>query len=244
MSSDGMRQQALLKLPVTPTTRGRKSAKVKNQPAQSLRDAAYEAIKLRIITLAFKPGEYVNELQLSEMLGIGRTPVHQAIDRLMLEGQVEVIPRKGIIVKPLSVSEILEITETRLLNECYCLRRLVDRISDTDLVALGEIIKEAKACSKRRDIEQLILLDREFHLRLARLQGNEIFEDLLRNLIERSLRFWFISLNAPSHVQSVQDEHDAILAALKKRDPQAAERAMRRHIESFRMTLMHYLQHG
>src|SRR6185437_1484206 len=58
-----------------PSRRGRKPAKAKIYPAQSLRDAAYEAIKHRIITLAFKPGEYVNELQLSAMLGIGRTPV-------------------------------------------------------------------------------------------------------------------------------------------------------------------------
>jgi DNA-binding GntR family transcriptional regulator len=239
-----MRQQANLKLPIAPSRRGRKPVKAKHRPVQSLRDTAYEAIKHRIITLAFKPGEYVNELQLSEMLGIGRTPVHQAIDRLMLEGQVEIIPRKGIIVKPLSLSEILEITEIRLLNEGYCLRRVVDRASDADIAALGEILKEARAFAKKRDVEQMMLLDREFHLQLARLQGNVVLEDLLRNLIERSLRFWFISLNAPQHFESVQDEHDSILAALKKRDASGAERAMRKHIESFRTTLIQYLQHG
>lgn len=239
-----MRQQATLKLPLTPARQGRKLAKTRNSPAQSLRDVAYDAIKHRIITLTFKPGEYVNELQLSEMLGIGRTPVHQAIDRLMLEGQVEVIPRKGIIVKPLSLSEILEITEIRLLNECYCTRRVAERASDDDIAKLGQILKEAKTFAKKRNIEQMMLRDREFHLQLARLQGNDVFEDLLRNMIERSLRFWFISLNAPQHFEGVQDEHDAILAAIKKRDGQSAERAMRRHIESFRTTLLQSLQNG
>ena len=65
--------------------------------AQSLRDLAYESIKHRIITCEFKPGEYINEARVSAILGLGRTPVHQAIDRLMLDGMVEVIPRKGVI---------------------------------------------------------------------------------------------------------------------------------------------------
>lgn len=237
-----MGQQASLKAARTSSRRSRKPLK-KNAGA-SLRDEAYDAIKHRIITLAFKPGEYVNEAQLAEMLGIGRTPVHQAINRLMLEGQVEVIPRKGIIVKPLSLSEIVEITEIRLLNEGYCLRRVTERASDSDLIALGNILKDAKAAAKRRDFEQIMLCDREFHLELARLQGNEVFEDILRNVIERSLRFWFISLNAPRHLQSVEDEHDTIMAALRKRDAAGAERAMKRHIESFRSTLMQYLQQG
>src|SRR5262245_40892958 len=88
--------------------------------AASLRDAAYDAIKHRIITCAFRPGEYINELQLSSMLKIGRTPVHQALDRLMIEGLVDVIPRKGVIVRPVSLNEVLQIIETRLVNETYC----------------------------------------------------------------------------------------------------------------------------
>src|SRR6516164_373492 len=76
----------------------------RNDGSQSLRDEAYEAIKLRIITCAFKPGEYINELQLSSLLKIGRTPVHQALDRLMIEGMIDVIPRKGVIVRPVSLN--------------------------------------------------------------------------------------------------------------------------------------------
>jgi DNA-binding GntR family transcriptional regulator len=64
-----------------------------------------------------KAREYINEAYISNMLGIGRTPVHQAFDRLMLEGMVGVIPRKGVIVKPVSLDEIMQIVEVRLLNE-------------------------------------------------------------------------------------------------------------------------------
>lgn len=239
-----MRNQDGLRVAARASRRGRRLAKPKIGPAQSLRDAAYEAIKHRIITLEFKPGEYINEAQLSVMLGIGRTPIHLAIGRLMLERQVEVIPRKGIIVKPLSLSDILEIIEIRLLIEGSCARRVAERASEKDTIALAEILEESKVFAKKRDVEQMMLCDRKFHRLLARIQGNKVVEDMLELLIERSLRFWFVSLNAPNHFESVQEEHDAILSAIHKRDADAAERAMRRHIESFRATLLEYLRQG
>ena len=89
-------------------------------PRQSLRDAAYEAIKHRIMTCKFKPGECINEASVAELLGFGRTPVHQALDRLMLEDMVDVIPRKGVIVKPVILSDVLQMVDVRLVNESYC----------------------------------------------------------------------------------------------------------------------------
>src|SRR5215471_18285123 len=115
-----------------PARPGRDAAKASAR-ATSLREAAYEAIKHRIITCAFRPGEYVNELQLSALLKIGRTPVHQALDRLMMEGMIEVIPRKGVIVKPMSLNEVLQIIEVRLINEPYGARLAADHADDSDL---------------------------------------------------------------------------------------------------------------
>src|SRR5687767_10822325 len=111
---------------------------------QSLRDAAYDAIKHRIITCAFKPGEYLNEAYVSATLGIGRTPVHQAIDRLMLDGLVEVIPRKGVIVKLVSLEEIMQIVEVRLLNESYCVRLAAERAERADIAELSDIVARAR----------------------------------------------------------------------------------------------------
>src|SRR5262249_37676544 len=85
--------------------------------ASSLREAACEAIKHRITPCVSRPGESINELQLWALLKIGRTPVPQALDRLMRGGRVEVIPRKGVIVKPVSLHEVLQIIEVRLINE-------------------------------------------------------------------------------------------------------------------------------
>jgi DNA-binding GntR family transcriptional regulator len=207
----------------------------------SLRDKAYAAIKHRIITLAFRPGDYINELQLSTLLKIGRTPVHQALDRLMVEGMVEVIPRKGVIVKPISLNEVLQIIEVRLINEPYGARLASEQANDTDLADLTDVLARAKDWAVRRNVENMMLLDREFHLLIARAARNDVLIELLRNLHERSLRFWFISLNSPARFDTVQKEHAAILDAVKRRNPDKAEAAMRRHIESFRANVSKFL---
>jgi DNA-binding GntR family transcriptional regulator len=208
--------------------------------ATSLRDTAYNAIKHQIITCAFRPGEYINELQLSALLKIGRTPVHQALDRLMIEGMVEVIPRKGVIVKPVSLNEVLQIIEVRLINEPFGARLAAEHANDSDLTELADVLDRAKHWATLRNLENMMLLDRELHLLIAKASKNEVLTELLRNLHERSLRFWFISLNAPTQYESVQNEHDAIFAAIRQRDPNMADAAMRRHIESFRANVSQY----
>jgi DNA-binding GntR family transcriptional regulator len=207
----------------------------------SLRDAAYDAIKHRIITCAFRPGEYINELQLSVLLKIGRTPVHQALDRLMIEGMVEVIPRKGVIVKPVSLNEVLQIIEVRLINEPFGARLAADHANDGDLAALADVLERAKSSAALRNVENMMLLDREFHLLIARAAKNDVLMELLRKLHERSLRFWFISLNSPAHYEAVQKEHADILDAVRQRKPDKAEVAMRHHIESFRTNVSQFL---
>lgn len=217
------------------------SAAARPGATASLRDKAYEAIKHRIITCAFRPGEYINELQLSAILKIGRTPVHQALDRLMVEGMVEVIPRKGVIVKPVSLNEVLQIIEVRLINEPFGARLAAEHANDTDLAELGDVLTRAQHWASLRNVENMMLLDREFHLLIARAAKNDVLIELLRNLHDRSLRFWFISLNAPAQHEAVQAEHAAILDAMLQRKPDRAEAAMRRHIESFRSNVAQFL---
>jgi GntR family transcriptional regulator, rspAB operon transcriptional repressor len=226
------------------TKRGVRESRLWRPPsaaAPSLRYKAYEAIKQRIITCAFKPGEYINELQLSSFLKIGRTPVHQALDRLMIEGLVQVIPRKGVIVKPVSLNEVLQIIEVRLINEPYGARLAAEHARDSDLSAMSEVLLQAKHWVALRNVELMMLLDREFHLLIAQSAKNDVLIELLRSLHERSLRFWFISLNAQNQYERVQDEHSGILAAIRKHNADHAEAAMRDHIESFRSSVLQFL---
>jgi DNA-binding GntR family transcriptional regulator len=209
--------------------------------SRSLTDEAYEAIKHRIITCMFKPGEYINEAYVSGIFGIGRTPVHQALGRLVLEDLVSVIPRKGVIVNPLSLEEILQIIEVRQINEAHCVRLAAERATGSDIAAMARILAKAKRATEARDIEKMMLLDREFHLAIARASRNAVLGEVLRKLHERSLRFWFVSLTAPGQHKIVQKQHAAVLAALRKADPDAAEAAMRNHIESFRRNVVSFV---
>ncbi len=213
----------------------------KRAATSSLRDIAYDQIKHLIITCAFRPGEYINELQLSVSLGIGRTPVHQALDRLMVEGLVDVIPRKGVIVKPVTLNEVLNIIDVRLLNEGHCARLAAMRGDSSDLSSLVDILKRTEHWSGKRDVEKMMLLDREFHLAVAKASKNDVLGELLRTLHERSLRYWFISLNEPGYFLAVQVEHSAIIEAILERDGDAAEQAMRAHIELFRSNVSRFL---
>jgi DNA-binding GntR family transcriptional regulator len=208
--------------------------------AVSLRDTAHEAIKLRIITCALKPGEYVNELQLSEMLEIGRTPVHQALNRLMLEGLVEVIPRKGVIVKPVSLNEVLHILEVRTINECYCARLAAERANDQDIAEISGVLKRAARWLSARNTKNLMLIDREFHSLVVRAAKNDVVAELVRSLHERSLRLWFLMHHTPKQYATVHEQHEAIFDAISKHDPDKAEAATRQHIETFRANICQF----
>jgi DNA-binding GntR family transcriptional regulator len=210
-------------------------------PRQSLRDAAYEAIKDRIITCKFKPGECINEASVSELLGYGRTPVHQALDRLMLEEMVEVIPRKGVIVKPVILQDVMQMIDVRMVNETHCARLAAARADDTHIKALTDILHRAKHAIAGRDVHAMMMLDREFHLELAAASKNFELAEVLRKLNERSLRFWFISFNTPDHHKSFQEQHEAIFAAVRDRDADGAESAMRAHIDAFRRSVARHL---
>src|SRR6516162_2501611 len=210
-------------------------------PRQSLRDAAYEAIKHRIITCKFRPGECINEAFVSELLGFGRTPVHQALDRLMLEEMVEVIPRKGVIVKPVILHDVMQMIDVRMVNETNCARLAAARADDTHIKALTGVLNRARQAIAGRDVHAMMMLDREFHLQLAAASKNFELTEVVRKLNERSLRFWFISFNTPDHHRSFQEQHEAIFAAVRDRDADGAESAMRAHIDGFRRSVARHL---
>jgi DNA-binding GntR family transcriptional regulator len=146
-----------------------------------------------------------------------------------------------VIVRPVSLNEVLQIIEVRLINEPFGARLAAERANDTDLAGLAEVLERATHWAARRNIEKMMLLDGEFHLLIARASKNAVLTELLRNLHERSLRFWFISLNAPTQYDAVQNEHAAIWDAIRQRNSDQAESAMRRHILSFRTNVSQFL---
>lgn len=205
--------------------------------ALSLAQRAYETIKHEIITCALRPGEYINEAQLCTRLGIGRTPVHQAIGQLQQEQLIDVMPRKGILVRPISLDEYLHLDETRVLLEVAAMRMVAERISRDALQQLENILAKAHAARKARNLQELLLSDRDFHFGLARATQNPVLADMLCAAYERSLRVWFVSARNII-IEDSRDDHEQILGALRRRDGEAAARIMREHILSSRSYTM------
>ncbi len=234
-----MNKQLAKKTAVSPSSGAQRNAKAGDaQRHVSLRDHAYGAIKRMIITCALRPGEILVEASLSQELDIGRTPIRQAIDRLLSDGLVEVIPRKGTIVKPVSLDEILNIIDVRLANETYFVRKAAEQAGPDVIADLRRSLDLQLAAAKAVDIETISGLDQQFHALIAGATRNAVVSDLLRNLLERSARMWFISLSTNAQHLRICQEHAAIADGIARHDPDLAEKAMRAHIESFRANIM------
>jgi len=218
-------------------TRGASGGRLARAGNPSLAQQAYDELKLRIICLDYRPGAALAEAGIAQDLGIGRMPVREAIARLALEDMLEVLPRKGILIRPVSLDEARANIEARLVNEPAITRLAVERASEQDIAEITATLREVPELIRRRDIRQLMLVDWRFHGLIARAARNPFLESILGRLHERSLRFWFISLSHPRHLAQVHEEHLAIVAAFQRRDAQGAEAAVAAHIRSFRNTI-------
>jgi DNA-binding GntR family transcriptional regulator len=204
----------------------------------SLVAKAYEEIKEKIITLYFLPGQYLNEAAISGLLQVGRTPVHQALQRLELEGLVEIMPRKGVVVLPDSISEIIKILESRAAVEAELAKAAADRVSADDGKELLALANATRSLKSGPGIDDFIACDRAFHRKLAQLSGNPVLRDFAQRLHERSIRYWYLHLWQTMDVQATTRQHAAIADAIARHDGERAAAAMREHIDSLKGRLM------
>ncbi len=199
---------------------------------------AYRALRSRIVTCRFRPGQVLQEARVAEMLGLGRTPVRQAFTRLQDEGLVTVHARRGVEVRGFELAELLEIIEARIINESHAARLAAERATPEDVSALGEILIRSTTATDVDETIQLMELDRAFHRRLTEMAGNAVLAGILHNLQDRAIRFWFIASGQKPHRQGVVAQHAEILAAISAGDGAAAQTAMARHIEDLRRSVL------
>lgn len=204
----------------------------------SLNALAYERLKDGLTTLTYKPGEYLNTAALMDDLGLGRTPLNHALHRLASDGLVQIIPRKGVMVAPLSIDDALHLIDVRLVNETLCARLAAQRITASAVQKLETTARRFDEAVGKRNIAQMMSCDRLFHEQIAAASANPVLVDILRVLHARSQRFWAISLSAQGHVAEVSGEHQDIIRALAKGDADAAASTVQEHIESFRRSLL------
>ena len=204
----------------------------------SQNERAYAQLKQGLTTLVYKPGDYLSTAGLMDELTLGRTPINHALHRLATEGLVQVIPRKGVIVAPLSIDDAFELVEVRMANEILCMRLAAERITKAEIQQLKRVARAFDLAASRRRITEMMNLDRQFHEQIAAAARNHILAEILKVLHARSQRFWAISLAMEDHLSEVQIEHQSIIKALSDGDAQASVAAIEHHVLSFQRALL------
>jgi DNA-binding GntR family transcriptional regulator len=206
----------------------------KSKPTSaSLSGQAYEAIKERILSLRLRPGQFVNEHSLCEMVAMGRTPVHQAVHRLMADGLLQIIPRKGIIIAADSVSEVLTAIEARTAVEPNITALAAERATSDQIKTMDRILAQSRRIVDQRFRRDFMELDRQFHQAVVEAAGNHILVDVQRPLHERSAGIWGLHImRHPDGLRLTQEEHEAVRDAIRRGDRDAARRAMQAHLAS------------
>lgn len=197
----------------------------------SLKDRAYQNMKLQIIRGNLKPGTRLLEEELSKAMNISRAPIREALNRLEKEGFVTIIPRKGATVSHITVQMVEDIFEIRETLESLAVKKSLGKISIEELEKLGESFKKFKdKPANAENCIQYLALDKKFHDLLSQNCGNKKLIELLANLQEQIHWLRNISLKRISLAGSVK-EHLAIIEALKKNDEELIIKALLQHLE-------------
>jgi len=195
-----------------------------------LGDEAYERIKWKIVSAELPPGSFVNMQELSDELGLGRTPVLRAVHRLQHDGLMEVIQRKGILGRAWSSRDINHLVEARIPLELAMIRLVVERASDEQLEALRERLALGRELLSKNDRAGLMKLDQDFHDGLAACAGNPVIAQLLQNLHQRSAPLWAVSHYGRLDAAKIHAQHEHVLKLVRERKEAEAAAAMREHL--------------
>lgn len=215
--------------------RGRKlpMAPINTKRETSLSKKAYDQIKSMILQKDLAPGQFVNESQLQEFLGLGRTPVREAILALAQDNLVQIHPRKGIEITRPTPKSIHDIFEIRLLLEPMILRQCfyqVDLQWATDMRNLLLEHQDDEAGQTGQTASPLIALDNKFHLDLVDTLHNQYASQLMRSLVDY-LNLIRITAWKPLRYQISNQEHIAILDAILNQQQDTACQLLADHIQ-------------
>lgn len=220
------------------TKRQAPAEQAKAQRAPSLTEQAYTMIKDKILSLELRPGLFLNESSLCEMTGLGRMPVHQAIHRLRVEGLIEVIPRKGLVVRFDSLHDILELIEARLAMEPEVVALAAQRVTPEQIKMLKDLLKKSRSLTSQTKRESFAQIDHAFHSLIADAAGNKFLADAQRPLHDRSSMIWHLRVMPEDGLVVTQREHEAICEAIVRQDAQGAREAMRAHLLSLQNRIL------
>jgi DNA-binding GntR family transcriptional regulator len=184
------------------------------KPIPLLSDRAYERIKHDIICCAIAPGAEISEAQLCAHFRLGKAPVRMALTRLAHDGLVRAIPRRGYMVTPVTLRDIQDVFELRLMLEPVAARMAAGRVDAQRLRTLDDVCRAGYQPDDARSISRFLEANKAFHVTVADAAGNARLADSIERLHDEMTRLLHLGLGLRNRSQEMQHEHRALLKAL------------------------------
>ena len=205
---------------------------------EDLEDFAYRNIIHMIVENQVKPGDVILETEMADMLGISRTPVRQALGRLVTEGLLEKKRKKGCVIPLPQPDDARQVFTAREILEGQAAALAALNADDADIARLRKILKQESKSLASQDKDGYYLANEEFHFALVKASGNAYFERYCRHIFRRSTFYIFYFDSFYSKRQKEQAlpsqltprQHAEILEAIENRDAETAERLVREHV--------------
>jgi DNA-binding GntR family transcriptional regulator len=195
------------------------------EPPRTLTGEAYRRIEEMIVTLELAPGEVVSEAILSERIGIGTTPIREALQRLAREYLVQILPRRGVVVTGIDVRQQLQVLETRRELDRLIARSAARRATPAERLRIAELADAMAARAEAGDVRGFLRLDGDLNALAARAARNDIAASTVATLHSVSRRFWFYHHQDNPRAAETMALHAALAHAIASGDEAAAGRA-------------------
>lgn len=217
----------------------RRSSRITSSAELPISQRAYLAVKEAILNGDLPPGSRLVELALADDLGMSRTPVREALNRLLAEELAVVDPMRGMIVKPFDAREVEDFYTLREVLDGLAAKLAAQRISQDQLIRLGALVERMELATEKGDEKALVHANVLFHETIFDASANQRLLSLSRTLSDFVRRLSSVAFSDPERDREVAREHRAILDALESRDPEQAERCAREHMAHARS---HYVR--
>ena len=221
-----------------------KRSKTKTRAVENLSARVYNEIKNLILCNEIMPGQKLHHQQLSERLGVSRTPIREALTRLVQEGYVSFLPNRGFTCKEIRMQEAEELYELREALEAFAVEKAIATLSEKALRQLRDRVTAYGRDVQNRFTRERLIYDQDVHLQIAQLTGNETLRNALRHVFERIvLKRRTDGLYDPARGIAAHQEHLRLLEAMERRDAPGAVAILRNHIQVGKKNVMADLEH-
>ncbi|HHY92109.1 MAG TPA: GntR family transcriptional regulator [Firmicutes bacterium] len=206
-----------------------------------LRNSIFCQLRDDILKGRLAPGEGLVEVKLASQYGVSRTPIREALRQLELEGLVRYLPNRGVVVEGITTQDVEDIFIIRERLESLVVSWAAQRVTAEELKKLQEVVELQEFYVTKDDVEQITVLDTEFHRLLLEASKSKALRYALGSTLDYVEQARLRSLSVPGRIHYSVREHRSILDALAARDAAAAAQRMAQHMANARANLLRFL---